>query len=203
MGDPPQQGHVLRRVVLAHPALVFPKGDVEGPVQRVFDTPMAAHAVTRAGTTSLWRMPKRFRPVPERLQGCVRRIRDVLGPDTAAGNQRERMDRIKAKPIYHGSFPAFRQNADEALKKLKEDAPDLAGSTRPGDDELIRLVNDFEMLLGEENRTEIREILERSVARVELTVATATVWYKAPAPPGSRLADQLQQVVALPEPLTA
>ena len=92
------------------------------------------------------------------------------------------MDRIKAKPIYHGSFPAFRQKADEALKKPKEDAPDLAGSTRPGDDELIRLVNDFEMLLGEENRTEIREILERSIARVELTVATATVWYKAPRP---------------------
>ena len=43
VGNLPQQGHVLRRVVLAHPALVFPKGDVEGPVQRVLDTPVAAH----------------------------------------------------------------------------------------------------------------------------------------------------------------
>ena len=38
----PQRGQVLRSMVLAHSALVFPKGHVQGPVQRVFDAPVAS-----------------------------------------------------------------------------------------------------------------------------------------------------------------
>ena len=42
VSDLPQGVDVLRAIVLAHSALVFPKGHVQGPVQRVFDAPVAS-----------------------------------------------------------------------------------------------------------------------------------------------------------------
>ena len=39
----PQRGHVLRSVVLADPAMVFPESHVQAPVQGVLDAPVSAH----------------------------------------------------------------------------------------------------------------------------------------------------------------
>lgn len=41
----PQDGHVLSRVLCAHPTAVFVEGDVEHPVQTVLDLPMPAHSL--------------------------------------------------------------------------------------------------------------------------------------------------------------
>ena len=43
VGDLSQGGHVLGSVVLAYPALVFPEGDVQAPVERVLDAPVSPH----------------------------------------------------------------------------------------------------------------------------------------------------------------
>ena len=42
MADLPQRGYVLRSVILTHSAMVFPNGHVQGPVQGVFDGPVAS-----------------------------------------------------------------------------------------------------------------------------------------------------------------
>jgi len=41
----PEDGKVRRAIVLAHPPMIFIERDVQHPMQRVFDTPMATHGV--------------------------------------------------------------------------------------------------------------------------------------------------------------
>ena len=41
--------HVLRAIVLAHPALVFAKGRIQAPVQRIPDAPVAADCLQQPG----------------------------------------------------------------------------------------------------------------------------------------------------------
>ena len=53
MSDLSQGVDVLRAVVLAHSALVFPKGYVQGPVRRVFDAPVASERLARLGEAGL------------------------------------------------------------------------------------------------------------------------------------------------------
>ena len=101
------------------------------------------------------------------------------------------------------SFPTFRHKANEAFEKLKQDDPALANVVGPDDGHLIRLANDTEMLLSNENRADVSGILERSIARVELTAATVTIHYKAPLPDWSDLAGQRHQELALPESFAA
>ncbi len=46
--DAAQDREVLRRVALAHPRLVLSIGDIQSPVQAVFDAPVPAHDLPHA-----------------------------------------------------------------------------------------------------------------------------------------------------------
>jgi hypothetical protein len=71
----PDDGHVLRSIAGAQPALMLVEGDVEHPVQPVFDAPMRAHDGREGFGCQLNRTevvvaPRRLKPAaPRRFAG--------------------------------------------------------------------------------------------------------------------------------------
>ena len=49
--DMTEDSEILRTMILAHPTLIFPKGNIKDPMESVLDSPMPArHAESLLGT---------------------------------------------------------------------------------------------------------------------------------------------------------
>lgn len=119
VGNLPQGCHVLRSMVFANPALVFPEGHVQGPVQPVLDTPVAAHCLQQ----TLCRPIQAADVVPGLLRGSLVRIaKDLIAwptPMTVPSIQLDDARHFVWRRPYFGFSFESKMNLDAIIQDLE------------------------------------------------------------------------------------